>query len=381
MFSRTDLEELVAIEAQPTISLYFPTHVAGREVRQDPIRLKNLLSAAAERLKASHRSPEIIAWLSPAQRLVEDEAFWRSQQHEQQGLAIFLAPDFDRFFQLPISVPEEITLGGHFHVKPLLPILDDAGPFWVLTISASHTRLYQGSRWDFAEVAGLSLPQGVAKIEGMTEYEENYYGSPLGRHGGLAKAQSFGDDPDQIRKEELIELLHRIAQPVEPLIKRNPVPLILVASPEIQGHFREIAGWKELHPDGLSENPDALTNGELHRRAYALVEEKQIAARNTALEHLSARLSKGKATTKPDEIVKAARYARVDTLFLSGDEHLWGIFDEVEDRVVAHGSAAEDDVDLLDYAALMTLRNGGSVIVVDRAALPPPGLAAAILRY
>ena len=66
---------------------------------------------------------------------------------------------------------------------------------------------------------------------------------------------------------------------------------------------------------------------------------------------------------------------------MSGDEHLWGIFDEAEDRVVAHGSAAEDDIDLLDYAALMTLRNGGSVKVVDRAALPPPGLAAAILRY
>jgi hypothetical protein len=41
----------------------------------------------------------------------------------------------------------------------------------------------------------------------------------------------------------------------------------------------------------------------------------------------------------------------------------------VEDRVEAHGSAAVDDVDLLDYAALMTLRQGGSVMVVDRAAL------------
>ena len=59
MFSRTDLEELVMMEVQPAISIYLPTHVAGREVRQDPIRLKNLLSAAAERLKASRRSPEI----------------------------------------------------------------------------------------------------------------------------------------------------------------------------------------------------------------------------------------------------------------------------------------------------------------------------------
>jgi hypothetical protein len=381
MFSRTDLEELVMMEARPAISIYFPTHVAGREIRQDPIRLKNLLSAATERLKAARRLPEINALLSPAQRLVEDRAFWRSQQHEQQGLAIFLAPGFDRVFQLPIPVPEEMMLGSHFHIKPLLPILEDAGPFWLLTISASHTRLYQGSRWDFTEATGLGLPQGVARIEGMTEYEENYYASPVGRHGGLAKAQSFGDDPDQIRKEELLELLHRIAPPVEPLVKRHPVPVILAAPPEIQGHFREIAGWKELHPDGLLENPDALTTEELHRRAYALVEQKQIEARNGALERLSARLSIGKATTKPEEIVKSARYARVDTLFVSGDEHLWGVFDEEGDRVVVHGSAAEDDVDLLDYASLMTLRHGGSVMVVDRAALPPPGLSAAILRY
>jgi hypothetical protein len=109
-----------------------------------------------------------------------------------------------------------MMLGSHFHIKPLLSFLDDTGPFWLLTISASHTRLYQGSRWDFTEVAGLHLPQGVAKVESMTEYEETDYASPVGRRGGLAKAQSFGDDPDQIRKEELLELLHRIAPLVAP---------------------------------------------------------------------------------------------------------------------------------------------------------------------
>lgn len=40
MFSRNDLDELVAMDARPAISIYLPTHVAGREIRQDPIRLK-----------------------------------------------------------------------------------------------------------------------------------------------------------------------------------------------------------------------------------------------------------------------------------------------------------------------------------------------------
>jgi hypothetical protein len=49
--------------------------------------------------------------------------------------------------------------------------------------------------------------------------------------------------------------------------------------------------------------------------------------------------------------------------------------------VTAHGSPAPGDVDLLDYAALMTLRQGGQVMLVGRAKLPPSARAAAILRY
>jgi hypothetical protein len=377
MFSRSDLDELVAMDARPAVSIYLPTHVAGREIRQDPIRLKKLLSSAAERLAAERRRPEIEDFLGPAVSLVGDEEFWR---HQQQGLAVFLATGFNRIHKLPFPVPEEALLGDHFHIKPLLPLFEDAGSFWLLTISAKHTHLYHGSRWEFSENKEIDLPQGVGKIRGMTDYEETHYGSPVGRHGGLAKAQSFGDDPDHIRTEELLEFLHRIVPPVEPLIKRSPAPVIVAAPPEVQGHFREIAGWKEIQPDGISENPDALSENELHRRAYALVESRLSEARAAAVDRLNALLAAGKAT-KPEEIVKAARYARVDTLFLAGDDHLWGWFDESEDRVVAHGSAADGDIDLLDFAALMTLRHGGSVTLVAREALPPPGLSAAILRY
>jgi len=44
---------LVALDAQPDVSFYLPTRVAGREIRQGSDRLKNLLSAAAERLAAT----------------------------------------------------------------------------------------------------------------------------------------------------------------------------------------------------------------------------------------------------------------------------------------------------------------------------------------
>jgi len=384
MFLRHDLDELLAFDQSPAISIYLPTHPVGREVRQDAIRLRNLLSEAAKRLAACDmRGPEIDALLRPARRLIDDEEFWR---HQEQGLAIFLGPGFERIHKLPIPVPEELTIAGHFCIKPLLPLIDSAGSFWIVALSASRTRLYQGSRWNFAEVAVLDLPQGIAEIWGETEYQEAHKASPVGRPprgpSGLAKAQALGDAPEELHKTQLIELLHRIAAALEPVIKRQPAPVILVAEPKIQGHFREIAKWKELLPEGVLEFPDAMPMHELHKKACAVFAPRENEARAEWLGRLQTLLgNNGKATASPEEIVKAARYGRIDRLFLCDGQRLWGSFDEAHDRVVAHREPRAGDDDLFDYAALMTLRQGGNVTLVDRAQLPPTGPAAAILRY
>jgi hypothetical protein len=381
MFFRRDLDELLASEARPAVSLYLPTHVAGREIRQDSIRLKNLRTQTAERLHPEWRRSEIDSLLAPADSIVADNDFWR---HSENGLAVFLAPDFSRIHKLPLAVAEEAVVGIHFHIKPLLPVLEDAGPFRLLTVSSSHTRLYQGSRWSFSEVEGIGLPQGVGEIAGTTQYENTHKAAPTGGHtGGLGKAQSLGDAPEELRKTQLIELLHRIAAKVELYFRAEPLPLILAAHPEIVGHFREIAPWRELRPNVIATNPDAMRPDELHQRAYQMIAAEYETARMAALQRLDALLGSGdgKATTRADEIVRAARYGQVATLFVSGDKHLWGAFDEARDRVVPHGTPKPGDIDLLDYAVVITLRQGGRVWPVDQEALPPAVRAAAILRY
>jgi len=384
MLLRSDLDELLAFDKTPAVSVYLPTHSAGREVRQDAIRLRNLLSDAAKRLAAAgRRAPEVDALLTPARRLVDDEEFWR---YQGQGLAVFVGPGFDRVHKLPIAVPEELAIANHFCIKPLLPLIVPAGSFCVLALSAGRTRLYQGSRWTFAEVTGLDLPQGLAEIWGETEYQEAHKAAPSGRPqrgpAGLAKAQALGDAPEELHKTQLTELLRRVAAAAEPIIRRQPAPVILAAEPKIQGHFRELAKWKELLSDGILEFPDAMPAEDLHRKACAVFAPREEDARGEWLGRLRTLLgNNGKATAQTEEIVKAARYGRVDRLFLCDGQPLWGFFDERDDRVVAHREPADGDDDLLDYAALMTLRQGGNVTLVERTQLPPTGPAAAILRY
>src|SRR5690606_3179384 len=106
------------------------THVKGREIRQDPIRLKNLSDEAEEKLIAfGMRRPEARDILAPARDLVGDEGFWR---YQDEGLAVFLAPDFSRILKVPIEVPELAVVGHRFHTKPLLPALAFDGRFHVV---------------------------------------------------------------------------------------------------------------------------------------------------------------------------------------------------------------------------------------------------------
>src|SRR5436189_753479 len=96
MFLHSDLEELLSMEGNPAVSLYLPTHVSGREVRQDRVRLRNLVQEASERLSGRHRRPDIEALLAPARRLIDDESIWA---HPEEALAVFLAPGRSRVHQ------------------------------------------------------------------------------------------------------------------------------------------------------------------------------------------------------------------------------------------------------------------------------------------
>jgi hypothetical protein len=285
------------MDARPADSIYLPTHIAGREIPQDPIRLKNLLSSAEERLAATWRRPEIEDFLGPA-----DSGCSRS------------AP----------NTPASTT----------------------------------GSRWEFSEDKGIDLPQGVGKIRGMTDYEETHCGSP----GGSSRRAGQGAI---LRRRPGPDSQGRIARIFAP--RRAAGRASHQAQPGA-GHRRGASRAPRAFPG------DRRMEGDPTRRYYgksgcsersraasgrhALIEPKLAEARAAAVDRLNALLQACKATTKPEEIVKAARYARVDTLFLTGDDHLWGWFDESEDRVTAHGSAADGDIDILDFVALMNLASG-----------------------
>ncbi|HEY0868602.1 MAG TPA: hypothetical protein VGE01_14555, partial [Fimbriimonas sp.] len=101
------------------MSIFLPTHPESRDVRQDPIRLKNLLRQAEDDL-VQHGMRGTLArdLLEPARQLLDDPGFWTGPAG---SLAVFLCEGYKQIWRLPIEAEEQAIVNDKFEIKPLLP--------------------------------------------------------------------------------------------------------------------------------------------------------------------------------------------------------------------------------------------------------------------
>lgn len=187
MLNREILDRLSNQSGRNLISLYMPTHRVGREIQQDPIRYKNLLSAVERRLEERGlRRPEIESLLERGYVLQENSDFW---QHQSDGLALFISEKFLEYFRLPIKFDKLSVVAERFHLKPLLPLLSRNGYYYLLALSQKKVRLLRGSLFSIDEIDLEDVPTSLREALWFDDPERqlqfhtgtNAAGVPAGR--------------------------------------------------------------------------------------------------------------------------------------------------------------------------------------------------------
>jgi hypothetical protein len=374
LFTRSDLSTLLTADPALGISIFLPTHVLGSEVRQGPIRLKNLTAQARDDLVSTGlERAEAEAFLAPATALIEDYRFW---QHQNHGLALFLDGGEPRCYRVPLPLAERVVVGPGFHVRPLLPVLEADGAFLVVTITADQVRLCEASRFALVEDDAADLPRSLDEVLGEADYQNPLQASPVARPNtgsiSISQAQVYGDSPAEWRKGRLVEFARRVAAALQQHVAANPTPIVLVADAKIGGHIKQLGTLGPLLAGVVETNPEAMDDRELHDAAYAVMRPRLDAARTAAAERFATLRGNrdARAVTGIDDVMTAAHQGRIDTLLLVEDETVGGR--------VAEFTATADDV--LEAVAVQTLQHGGAVHLLPEKELSHPP-AAAILRY
>ena len=384
--SKKEIRTLLEKHEGLCVSIFLPTSLGGLESQQDELRLRHQIRDTENRLLLENlRSTEVEKLLEPLHALLEDGALWL---HTIDGLAIFRTPEMFHCYRLPYSFKEQVIVSDHFYLKPLLPFLATGGHFYILALSQNVIRLLEGTRFDIHE---LKLPETVpANLVEALKYEEaenevSFYSSSSGavvgkggRKATIFYGKGVGHDDS---KDHLLRYFQQIDRGLHELLKDENAPLVLAGVEYLLPIYQQANTYPYLLHQGVPGNPDKLSSDELHAKAWEVVEPYfQQVQKNTAAQY---RDNVGTAQTSNDirEIMPAAYYGQIGSLFVAIDQELWGHFDPASNTIHVHKEARFRDDDLLDEAATQTILHGGSVYAVEHNKIPGESMLAAVFRY
>lgn len=387
VLSREEVQSLVQTANPPCVSIFLPTYRAGSETQQNPIRLKNLLRTAEERLADwGLRAPEAEELLAPARRLVDDGSFW---QYQSDGLALFRSPDLFRTYRLPVTFSELSVVEDRFHVKPLFPLLSGDGRFYIVALSLKNIRLIAATRHSAEEVELPDVPRSLTEALG----ELTRQSSPVqtatntnARMRTMARSPIFhghGTAEDDL-KAEILQFFNLADKALQKYLDRN-CPVVLAGVEYLLPRYKETTEHPHVLDEGLTGNADDLSPEQLRDLAWEIVEPHFQEDRRRAAERYGDLSGTGRASSRAEEILPAAHDGRVDTLFVARGVRLWGSYNGGTRQILLQGEQGNGQEagyeDLIDLAAVQTFLNGGTVFAVAQQEVPDGQAMAAIFRY
>ncbi|HJR79116.1 MAG TPA: hypothetical protein VJ821_03520 [Anaerolineales bacterium] len=386
ILNRANLQELIEASGNRCVSIYMPAHPVGAEQQQNPIRLRNLLTQAKKDLLAyGLRRPEADALFRPGEDLLLDPDFW---QHQGEGLAVFLSNDFARFYRLPVKFNELLTIENNFHINPLLPLLSTEGRYYILAINLNGIRLFLATRDTISEVELPGVPTDIEEALWMDEPERQLNFHITGNTAGRGKAGGrpgvfHGHGIRDEDKTNILRFFHYFDQELNTRLEEKSILMLPAGMDYLIPLYREANTYNNLLSQAWIGAPEKLSIKELHKHAWEIMEpifkERQMHAIEQFKE-LNGQQSE-LVTTALSKVVKAAKFGQVGTLFVPLGLQKWGRYNPADNTVVQESESTPENEDLLDFAAMHTILNGGQVYALQPEELPGDGEIAAILRY
>lgn len=384
-FHRDMLRALAETQTTPCVSLFMPVYRAEATRAQDRIRLKNLLKQTRNQLKeAGHEEAAITTLLQPLQQLTEQES-WGTLG---DGLAAFLSPDDASIYRVPLDLEEMVVVAERFHLKPLFPLIASNNAFYLLALSKNQVKLFQGSHQGLNEIQTDEIPSSIEEALFYDDPEQSVQhhtgNRAVGRHDAVFHGQGVQDDDKRSRPhDEMKRFFRHIDNGVKEVLQGETAPLLLAGVEEHLPIYQTANSYPHLiETEVVAGNADHLSAHELHKKAWAVIEPIFMKAQQDDVErYKSLDNSNGLSSSDLKEIIPAAAFRRIETLFVPIGQHVWGRYDAESNTVTLHDEQEQGDEDLLNFAAVQTYLNGGTVHALRPENMPAETSLAATFRF
>jgi hypothetical protein len=381
IFTRDDLNMLINMRSYPSVSIFMPTVIKGQEVKKNAIFFKDLLERAAEgsgKGKSSGLFDE--AWV-----LQKNPLFW---SHQDKGLAVFFSSGFFRYWRLPLTFKKQSVVTDKFHIKPLLEVFMERGLFYVLAFSSNNVRFFQGSRFALDEIKIDGMPEGIQdalRFDVPEKHVEFHTRSSSAKAGCRRPAVFHGQGAAADKKEHkknLRNYFKRIDKTVRSFLGDSNAPLVLAGVQYLVHIYKDANSYHYLAEEAIYGSPDYVKPSRLHDEAWEIVEPRLKEKKERDLKRFITLSGKKNnlAGSGHNTIVPKAFDGKVETLFVAVGRHEWGRYDPEHNAFRIDKPKKKDSEDLLELAAVETIRHRGRVYPLEKEQIPVRGDIAAIFR-
>ena len=383
-FTREQLHELMQIRQFPCLSFYLPVEKVGADTRVGAKVLRKMIKNAEGTLKEKGvRTPQVDKLLAPVYPLLEDALFWENQN---LGLALFVNDQGMTQHRLPIRFAEALQVSDRFLVRPLLSMVGQDGRYAMLALGLADTRLYRCTRYSMIEGSMTPHPESLKAVLDTYSVEkqmQHHSGSSITRGGSAGTVFHGFDSMKDSEKDRIREYFRKVDQSLKESLTDDQMPVVLVCVDYLAPLFRSVSKDPRIQLLHVSGSPDTIRRDVLLQKGWDIVRPIFEKEKIKAMAALDKAMGTGKVTQDIRKVLMATQNGQVEYLFLQQDKQIIGSVNRQtgQSAVPSAEPMHESEEELLDFAAMRVMSQGGKVFVLTTAEMPVKSDCIGLLRY
>lgn len=351
------LSKVKDIKKYPSVTITLPTHRTSPENKQDPIRLKNLIKGARERLAGEFSKREMAVIENNLERL-EDAI---DHNFNKEGLIIFVNDDLVEVARVPFPIEENVYVDSSFAIRHIVRAIHSSESYYILTLSQQKARLFEAYNKAVNEITDFGFPM-----------ENQLYPNDT-----LQKSMG-GKEDDLIR-----EFFNRVDKNFQEAYRKESHEVFICTVERNHQFYQDVTDNKSVILGGINRNADHATLAELSQWCWPKVSDILKKRRHEVLEELARAESANKVKTDMNDMWRASGEGRCDTLIVEKNFMQPAIVSEDRNSIKIAADAKAPGVydDIIDEIIERAMQTNSRVVFVDDGSLEKYQRMAMILRY
>lgn len=343
-------EVMGAVHYRPSVSIILPFEPKMNLKTELMYSLKMAVKRVEEELQATYPGELSAIVMAKLNTLVKNLNF----NTYKKSIALFVSPVFEKVLYLDVPVEEKVIVDESFEIRDLVYSKKQMHKYLVLLLSGKESRMYLGNSGDLVRIISDRPERIDAFINHVPERVANF------------------SDVSERRDVLMKKFLYHIDHSLDIVLNAYPLPLFVVGTERILGHFKQITRHEKaiveiIHGNYEESSPSQLKDVlQPYINDWKKVKEKDLLNR---IEEAAGKkkLAVGMQAVWQDASHKKGQLLIVEKNYMFPAQH--SSSDDVIEKLEAPYNRFFYIKDAVDDVMERVLDNGGDVEFVDEGLL------------